>query len=707
MHEAVDAQVAGAAQAERATDPSAPVIDQCHPAGARNPQAQTLLAQPRAADQIQAAGGQQVGVVGHCWRRGAAIGTHTQPDAVGGADVQAGVALADHLSLRTAIGGEQFGARVDRAHKKCRARRQGDVGLHALGQQQGAGVDAQVIGCQVQSVDHLNARALLAGGTGTDRAAEVGRCRLDPQGGGGQQVVVELGQATGLDANVFGCMQVATQQGIALGNHLHLVAGQRTIGQCVVVVAGDRAVECDVKALERERAGRLDAAAAAVEVEQTQLGLDAQRHAALLGDDCAIDQHVVGADQTQAAAGIGGHDAGRVLDHQAVKAWQDVLLLGRGVGDGQRAAADALAVATAQFHPVGRLDGAQHRQGAGRTQQHVAAGAAGDHAALDHALAAGGKTDGAIDGFQHAGVVQIDQAAVEVDGAVGPQLASDVLQAVVAALNTDVDHRAGARCVDRKAADRAVGGGSCRKAQAQIGAAAGVAGAGVHGRGQHLELVRADQAQLAFAELDGHIGLALREVGHGGQSGVDRAECRQVTALALGDAPLCAQQLGVEGRLQLGDGGVAGGAGGRDVDDGLDFVADLVDLGDHSHVVAQHAVGRHRPVGQHQFVQIGRRQDVDAIRGADGNHAVVAQGIEADRAQQYEAAAVVGCGLAWGAGVIAALQIDFPAGRQVGADDQLAVGADPDFRIHVVVCQLAAHVLALSSDDLAAPAGQQ
>ena len=199
---------------------------------------------------------------------------------------------------------------MDRAHKKCRARRQGDVGLHALGQQQGAGVDAQVIGCQVQSVDHLNARALLAGGTGTDRAAEVGRCRLNPQGGGGQQVVVELGQATGLDANVFGCMQVATQQGIALGNHLHLVAGQRTIGQCVVVVAGDRAVECDVKALERERAGRLDAAAAAVEVEQTQLGLDAQRHAALLGDDCAIDQHVVGADQTQAAAGIGG-DAGQ------------------------------------------------------------------------------------------------------------------------------------------------------------------------------------------------------------------------------------------------------------------------------------------------------------------------------------------------------------------------------------------------------------
>ncbi len=329
------------------------------------------------------------------------------------------MALAYYRSLDAAAAAVHSGAGVDGTHKQGSADVHRDVRLRALGQEKGPGIHTQVIGRQLQTVDHLDARAFLVGRAGTDRATKVGGRSFNPQRGGGQQVVVELGHATGLDPHVLGCGQVAAQQGVTLSDHLHLVAGQAAIGQAVIPGAVDGAIEQDVEALEGERTSRLDAPTAAIEVEQAQFRLDLHRHAALLGNDRPVNQHVVGAHQGQAAAGIGGDDACGVLNDQAVEAGQGGLLAGDRVGDGQRTAADALAVTTAQFYPIGGLDGAQHGQRACRAEGDVTAGTASDHAALDHALVAGSKADRAVDGLQHAGVVQIHQAAVEIDGAVG------------------------------------------------------------------------------------------------------------------------------------------------------------------------------------------------------------------------------------------------------------------------------------------------
>ncbi len=596
LHEAVNPHVAGTAQAQGTGHIRAAIVDHGHAAGTRDPKTQALLAQPGAAGQCQTAGGQQVGVVGHGRRRGARIGAHTEPYAVGGGDVQAGIALTDHRGLCAAAAAVYARAGMHRAHEECVAHIQGDVRLQAPGQQQRAGMHTQVIGRQVQTVDDLDARALLVGRACADGVAKVSRGRLNAQRGGGQQVVVELGHATGLDAHVLGGGEVAAQQGVALGDHLHLVAGQAAIGQPVVADAVDRTVEQDVESLEREGSCCLNSSAAAVKVEQAQLGLNFDRYAALGCDDGAVDQHIVGAHQGQAAAGVRGQNAGAVLDDQAVEAGQHTLLPGGGVGDGQRAAADALAVTAAQFHPVCRLDGAENGERAGRAQHHVAAGAACNHAALDHTFVAGGEADRSVDRLQDAGVVQVDQTAVEIDGAVGAQLACDVLQAVVAPLNANVDDRAGSGGVDRVPSDRAVGGGAIGEAQAEIGRAAGEAGSAMHGGGQHLELIGANQAQLAFTELDGDVGLACREIGHRRQAGIDRVQRRQGAALRVGDPPCGCQQLGIERGLQLGDSGIARGACGSDLDDGLNLVANLVDLGDQPDIAAQAPIGRHWPV---------------------------------------------------------------------------------------------------------------
>ncbi len=270
-----------------------------------------------------------------------------------------------------------------------------------------------------------------------------------------------------------------------------------------------------------------------------------------------------------------------------------------------------------------------------------------------------------------------------------------------------MDHRSGARRVDGVAANRAVRGGAARKDQAQIARTAGVAGRAVDGGGQHLELVGADQTQPAFTEFDGDIGLTLREIGYRSQTVIDRIQCWQCAALALSDSPVRSQKLGVEVPLQLGDRGVAGGTCGSHVNDGLNLVADLVDLGDQPHVVAQDAVGRDGPVRQDQFMEIGRGQDVDTVGRTDMDHAVVARGAQADRSQQHQTAAVIRGGLAGCTRVVTALQVDLLASGQVGADDQLPIGTDADLRIHIVRSQLTAGIFSLSGDDIHPAAGHK
>ena len=224
---------------------------------------------------------------------------------------------------------------MHRAHKQARGHVERDARLLAFGQQHGCGMNPQITGLDVQAVDHLGARAFLGARGGTDRIAKIGCSRHKLQGRGGEQVVVKLSHATGLNEHILGRREVAAQSYVALGNHLHLVAGQAAVAQTVVVAAVDRPVQQNVITLERQVACHVDAAAAAVEVEQAKLGLDHHGYAALRSDHSTVDQHIVGACQGDAAPGVGRDDPGRVQQHQAVEARQHALLLGGGVGDGE------------------------------------------------------------------------------------------------------------------------------------------------------------------------------------------------------------------------------------------------------------------------------------------------------------------------------------------------------------------------------------
>ena len=209
---------------------------------------------------------------------------------------------------------------MHRAHKQARGHVERDARLRAFGQQHGTGIDTHVVSVDAQAMEYLDARASLGARGGTDRIAKIGCSCHNLQGRGSEQVVVKLSYATGLNQHILGSREVAAQSYVALSNHLHLMTGQAAVGQTVVVAAVDRPVQQNVIALERQAACYIDAAAAAVEVEQAKLRLDHHGYAALRSDHSTVDQHIIGTRQGDTAAGVCGDDLGRVQEHQAVKA---------------------------------------------------------------------------------------------------------------------------------------------------------------------------------------------------------------------------------------------------------------------------------------------------------------------------------------------------------------------------------------------------
>ena len=564
-----------------------------------------------------------------------------------------------------ADGQVEAAARAHLPHQLAAAQRQAQSRASLAGAEVGGPVELQMVGAQTQARRAGQGCPRLGGATGgADRIAKAGAARDHRIDREGLPAAAHRPQAAGAQLQITAGAELTVEHRLATGAEAHLGGGAPT-----GVGAGDRTLQRQVDGGDRQVAGGGDAAAGAVEGQPPLAAAQADRRGGVVAADLAIDPHIVGAAQADAAAGGGAAQAGGAADLKAVDPGRH------------------RAVARRDRDVIDRLQGALNPQRATGAQGEVAAGAAGDHFALDQAVFTGIESDRAIERLEHAAGIDLHIAAIgaaaaaQVDGAVGPHLAGDIQLAVGATAAADRDRRTGARCIKGIAAARAERGAT-GQGQTQVGGMAAAAG-------QHLVLPGASQTQAAIAQLDlevGQVGVAV-ETAESATNGWIAGR-----AVAAGHRPAGGDQGGLQVLGQLGHAGVgASGAGGQG-DGRLDGIADLVDLHHQGDVAAELAVARERPLIKGQLVDIERCQQVDATRGIEVDRAVGAAGGDAGGAVQHQTATLVGSPHRGGAAVEAAAQGDALAGGDVGADDQLPVGLHRDLRVDVVALDAAAEI---------------
>ena len=405
-------------------------------------------------------------------------------------------------------------------------------------------------------------------------------------------------------------------------------------------------------------------------------------HMAAADANGAIQIDAAGARHLDAAAGAAGNHGGRIRQDQAVIAG------GKHTGT-QGLAAEGRAGAAGEHHLIIGLDESGNGQGAAGGQAHVAAGAPGDHVALQHAIYARIEDDGTIHGFQYARGIQVDVfavhrgAAVQVDGGIGPHLAGDVELAVGTTGLTDGNDGTSCGRIHRvSATGNLIGSAIGAEDEAQVAAIAGT------GR-QHREGIGADETDVAVLELGGQI--RIDGIGEG-IAGIQGMLGRHI---APGDVPA----LGLEGPVdvlqQIGNAGVGGGVAGVDGDRSLNGEAHQVQFQVQGHVPGELAIRRDRPGTGNQGIHVARRQDIHPARGIEIDLAVGPGGGDRGGAIQHQAAAFIRRANGFGPAVQAADEVHPLAGHDVGADDELPVRLHADGGIHIVVHDIAANVLAI------------
>ena len=357
---------------------------------------------------------------------------------------------------------------------------------------------------------------------------------------------------------------------------------------------------------------RVDPTAGAIQLQCGQIGMQPY---GLRGQACldgAIQENIVGAAQINAAKRIFGFNHCGVVKHQAV----EVHIV------------DQRAVTALQHHLIGRLNQALDRERAARLDSHIAASAACNDIALKQAVFTRIELNRTTQSFQNAGRIQVDvfaigrYATVEVNRCVCTDFASNVKLAVRALGATDGDGGAGTRRIQGISAPRAQG---CRiaKNHAQVLRIQAGKIAVRRFRGQHLDLVRAGQSDMAIAQL----GFDVWRIGVGRKLGVGRANGgRGRRAIALHHLPCGGAHGSVQIRQQIRQGRVVIRRSFGNCDSRFDGEAHLVDLQHQPHIAAQLAAGGHGPACKDQLIHVARRQDVDASRRIQVDGTVLACG---------------------------------------------------------------------------------
>jgi len=153
---------------------------------------------------------------------------------------------------------------------------------------------------------------------------------------------------------------------------------------------------------------------------------------------------------------------------------------------------------------------------------------------------------------------------------------------------------------------------------------------------------------------------------------------------------------------------VVGGGRRADGHRSLHLEAHAVDLELERDIPVEHATGLERPCSKDQLVDVTRREQVDATRRVQVDLAVLLRGGHAGRTVEHQATSGVGRARRRCTGVQAPDQVDRLAGRDVGANDELAVRAHLDAGVHGITHDVAAQVLALAvTHHLTPTPGQQ